>query len=108
MVGQRLLQAQSDSFLGWTTGEHGTHYYWRQFKDMKGSLEIDDASLAQMRRYAQLCGWTLARAHARSGDAAAIAGIRRIRQSARQGSDRLRADRRSRIATQPLQQNNST
>ena len=74
VVGQRLMQAESDSFLGWTTGEHGTHYYWRQFKDMKGSVEVDGASLAEMRRYAQLCGWTLARAHARSGDAQAIAG----------------------------------
>ena len=74
VVGQRLMQAQSDSFLGWTTGEKGTHYYWRQFKDMKGSVDVDDVSLAQMRRYAQLCGWTLARAHARSGDAQAIAG----------------------------------
>jgi len=74
VVGQRLMQAENDSFLGWTTGEHGTHYYWRQFKDMKGSVEVDDASLALMRRYAQLCGATLARAHARSGDAQAIAG----------------------------------
>ena len=74
VVGQRLMQAESDSFLGWTTGEHGTHYYWRQFKDMKGSVDVDDVSLARMRRYAQLCGWTLARAHARSGDAQAIAG----------------------------------
>ncbi len=74
VVGQRLMQAHSDGFLGWTTGSQGTNYYWRQFKDMKGSLDVDGAPLAQMRRYARLCGWTLARAHARSGDAAAIAG----------------------------------
>ncbi len=75
VVGQRLMQATSDSFLGWTTGDiTGKHYYWRQFKDMKGSIDVDTASLASMRRYAGLCGWTLARAHARSGDAAAIAG----------------------------------
>ena len=75
VVGQRLMQASSDSFLGWTTGSNGdTHYYWRQFKDMKGSVDVDRASLSTMRRYAGLCGWTLARAHARSGDAAAIAG----------------------------------
>ncbi len=75
VVGQRLMQATSDSFLGWTTGhEGGKHYYWRQFKDMKGSVDVDSASLTTMRRYARLCGWTLARAHARSGDGAAIAG----------------------------------
>ena len=72
--GQRLMQAASDSFLGWTVAPDGTHYYWRQFKDMKGSVEIDGAPLDRLRRYASLCGWTLARAHARSGDAAALAG----------------------------------
>ena len=75
VVGQRLMQATSDSFLGWTTGhEDEKQYYWRQFKDMKGSVDVDAASLPAMRRYAGLCGWTLARAHARSGDSAAIAG----------------------------------
>ena len=72
--GQRLMQAASDSFLGWHVGLDGTHYYWRQFKDMKGSAEIDGASIRSARRYARLCGWTLASAHARSGDPAAIAG----------------------------------
>jgi uncharacterized protein (DUF2252 family) len=72
--GQRLMQATSDSFLGWHVGLDGTHYYWRQFKDMKGSVEIDGATERAARRYASLCGWTLARAHARSGDPAAIAG----------------------------------
>ena len=72
--GQRLMQAASDSFLGWHVGLDGTHYYWRQFKDMKGSVEIDGATVRAARRYARLCGWTLARAHARSGDPATIAG----------------------------------
>ena len=72
--GQRLVQAASDSFLGWTVGAAGTHYYVRQFKDMKGSIEIDGAPVSMVRRYASICGWTLARAHARSGDPAAIAG----------------------------------
>jgi uncharacterized protein (DUF2252 family) len=72
--GQRLMQATTDSFLGWHVGHSGTHYYWRQFKDMKGSVEIEGATVGSARRYARLCGWTLARAHARSGDAAAIAG----------------------------------
>ena len=74
VVGQRLMQAASDVFLGWTTGSTGRYYYWRQFKDMKGSVEVDGAPLRGMRRYAQLCGWTLARSHARSGDSQAIAG----------------------------------
>jgi uncharacterized protein (DUF2252 family) len=72
--GQRLMQTTSDSFLGWHVGYSGTHYYWRQFKDMKGSVEIEGATVAYLKRYARLCGWTLARAHARSGDTAAIAG----------------------------------
>jgi uncharacterized protein (DUF2252 family) len=74
VVGQRLMQAASDSFLGWSTGRDERQYYWRQFKDMKGSVEVESAPIRLMERYARLCGWTLARAHARSGDAAAIAG----------------------------------
>jgi uncharacterized protein (DUF2252 family) len=72
--GQRLMQAASDSFLGWTVGGSGTHYYWRQFTDMKASIEVEGAPADTLKRYADLCGWTLARAHARSGDPAAIAG----------------------------------
>jgi uncharacterized protein (DUF2252 family) len=72
--GQRLMQAASDSFLGWHVGAGGTHYYWRQLKDMKGSADIEGASPAAMDRYARLCGWTLARAHARAGDPRTIAG----------------------------------
>ena len=72
--GQRLMQTASDSFLGWTVGTGGTDYYVPQFKDMKGSIEIDGAPVSALRRYASVCGWTLARAHARSGDPAAIAG----------------------------------
>jgi hypothetical protein len=73
--GQRLMQASSDSFLGWNRGHvTGTHYYWRQLKDMKGSLDIDSATSDSLGHFAGICGWTLARAHARSGHAAAIAG----------------------------------
>ena len=69
------MQATGDSFLGWTTGAKvHKHYCWRQFKDMKGSIDVDATPLDQMRRYLGLCGRTLARAHARSGDAAAISG----------------------------------
>ncbi len=75
VAGQRLMQASSDSFLGWTTSATtGTHYYWRQFKDMKASPDVEAMSLEGMHRFAMLCGWTLARAHARSGDSRAIAG----------------------------------
>lgn len=72
--GQRLMQAASDSFLGWIEHQSsGHHYYARQFKDMKGSAEVEDMGLDQLNRYARLCGWTLARAHARSADTQSIA-----------------------------------
>ncbi len=71
--GQRLAQAQSDIFLGWTEGriEH-RHYYVRQLRDWKGSVEIEGATPEQLTFYADLCGRTLARGHARSGDPLAI------------------------------------
>jgi uncharacterized protein (DUF2252 family) len=72
--GQRLVQAASDLFLGWATGPYGHHYYVRQLRDMKGSVAVDLMSPEDLTHYATLCGLTLARAHARSGDAAAIAG----------------------------------
>jgi hypothetical protein len=73
--GQRLMQAVSDSFLGWMSAPgSGRHFYWRQFKDMKASASVEDVSAAKLGRYATICGWALARAHARSGDAAAITG----------------------------------
>lgn len=71
--GQRLTQSAGDIFLGWATGPDGLFYYWRQLRDMKGSLVIDDMSATQLRQYAALCGHTLARGHARSGDRVAIA-----------------------------------
>jgi uncharacterized protein (DUF2252 family) len=72
--GQRLMQASSDIFLGWTTGaETSIHYYWRQLRDMKGSIDVERMMPEGMRFYAGICGWTLARAHARSGDPLAIA-----------------------------------
>jgi uncharacterized protein (DUF2252 family) len=73
--GQRLMQAASDLFLGWTRDPAGGHdYYWRQLRDMKGSPDIAGQPLNTFLSYAELCGVTLARAHARSGDAAAISG----------------------------------
>jgi uncharacterized protein (DUF2252 family) len=72
--GQRLMQASSDSVLGWSKGaEAGRHFYWRQLRDMKGSALVELMALAALTVYGRLCGWTLARAHARSGDPVAIA-----------------------------------
>jgi uncharacterized protein (DUF2252 family) len=71
--GQRLMQAVSDIFLGWTTGvQVNRHYYWRQLRDMKGSAAVEAMAPFGLKFYAQICGWTLARAHARSGDPIAI------------------------------------
>ncbi|MBU4214213.1 MAG: DUF2252 domain-containing protein [Actinobacteria bacterium] len=76
VLGQRLMQASSDIFLGWTRsgdGTDGIDYYVRQLRDWKGSVDISQLEPAGMTAYARLCGWTLARAHARSGDKVAIA-----------------------------------
>lgn len=71
--GQRLVQAQSDPFLGWTA-EHigGHHYYVRQLRDWKGTVDIEGTTPNQLSFYAHLCGRILARGHARSGDPVAI------------------------------------
>ena len=72
--GQRMMQAASDIYLGWTKGvQADRHYYWRQLRDMKASALVDTMSAPVLELYAGLCGWTLARAHARSGDPVAIA-----------------------------------
>jgi uncharacterized protein (DUF2252 family) len=78
VAGQRLMQAASDIFLGWQRIEAGLDgrtrdFYVRQLRDWKFSLDIETMVPAGMRMYASLCGWTLARAHARSGDRIAIA-----------------------------------
>jgi uncharacterized protein (DUF2252 family) len=72
--GQRMMQAASDIFLGWTQGvDVRRHFYWRQLRDMKGSALVEAMSPLGLTFYARTCGWTLARAHARSGDPVAIA-----------------------------------
>ena len=72
--GQRMMQAASDIFLGWTRGvDVQRHFYWRQLRDMKGSALVEAMSPLGLTFYARTCGWTLARAHARSGDPVAIA-----------------------------------
>jgi len=75
VAGQRLLQAAPDIFIGW--GElDGIHFYIRQLRDMKGGVEFDPqkAKIKNIPQYTSLCGWALALAHAKSGDAAMIAG----------------------------------
>ena len=72
--GQRMMQAASDIFLGWTKGmDTSRHFYWRQLRDMKGSALVELMAPVTLRYYAQMCGWTLARAHARSGDPVVMA-----------------------------------
>jgi uncharacterized protein (DUF2252 family) len=73
VAGQRLMQAASDIFLGWFRGTEGRDFYWRQLKDMKGSAKVESMSADELVLYAGLCGWALARAHARSGDRVQIA-----------------------------------
>ena len=72
VTGQRLMQAASDSFLGWIDGPAGRSYYVRQLRDMKWSPDPAILDEVRLPRFAALCGHTLARAHARSGDAIAI------------------------------------
>ena len=73
--GQRMMQAASDIYLGWTKGQDARrHFYWRQLRDMKGSALVEPMAPVTLTYYGQICGWTLARAHARSGDPVAIAG----------------------------------
>ena len=78
VAGQRLMQASSDIFLGWQHTEAGLDgkqrdFYVRQLRDWKFSVDIENILASGMRLYGELCGWTLARAHARSGDRIAIA-----------------------------------
>ena len=78
VTGQRLMQASSDILLGWlhakASDDDGPRdFYVRQLRDWKGSAEIEQMNAKGMSAYGRLCGWTLARAHARSGDRIAIA-----------------------------------
>ena len=77
VAGQQLMQAISDIFLGWRRatppGRILGDYYFRQLRDWKYSAEIEGMNAAAMTGYGRLCGWTLARAHARTGDRIAIA-----------------------------------
>jgi uncharacterized protein (DUF2252 family) len=74
VAGCRLMQSASDLFLGWTESQLGRHFYVRQLRDMKIKMLVEVYSPSVMRQYAEACAWTLARAHARSGEAAKITG----------------------------------
>jgi uncharacterized protein (DUF2252 family) len=75
VYGQHLMQASSDIFLGWTVGlEPGRHFYVRQLRDMKIPMPVDTEVPTDLAYFADACGWALARAHARTGDPAMIAG----------------------------------
>lgn len=74
VTGQRLTQSSSDIFLGWLRSLSGHDYYVRQLRDMKMAMPVDGYSEVQLRRYAEFCGWALARSHAKSGDGTTISG----------------------------------
>jgi hypothetical protein len=74
VVGQRRMQAGSDLFLGWTQVPKMGAFYVRQLRDMKGGLDVEKMERCVFLDYAEACGTTLARAHARTGDAATLAG----------------------------------
>ena len=74
VVGQRIMQSATDVFLGWTRGKSDRDFYVRQLRDMKISAIIDDWDAGLLRQYGRMCAHALARAHARSGDAAMMAG----------------------------------
>jgi len=74
VVGQRLMQTASDVFLGWTRGDRGRHFYVRQLRDWKVKPALELMRPPNLVRYGEICGWALARAHARTGDAALLSG----------------------------------
>src|SRR5262249_43920844 len=73
VAGQRILQASSDPFLGWLSIDE-RDFYLRQFRDMKGSIDLTTLTPSQFDGYCELCGGVLARAHAQSTDAGAVRG----------------------------------
>jgi len=74
VAGQQIMQSASDLFLGWTEGANGRQFYIRQLRDVKVKPVIEAMKPANLRHYARSCGWALARAHARSGDAVTLTG----------------------------------
>ena len=95
--GQRLMQAASDIYLGWSKGSEANRYlYWRQLRDMKASADVETMAPAMLSAYARFCAATLARAHARSGDPVSIAAY----LGKKDGFDRSIADFSRRYADQ--------
>jgi len=74
VAGQRMLQSASDVFLGWTSDDEGHDFYFRQLRDMRMKIDLEAMSKEDWFEFVELCGWVLARAHARTGDPAMIAG----------------------------------
>jgi uncharacterized protein DUF2252 len=74
VMGQRLMQPASDIFLGWVTDRHGRHRYVRQLRDAKIKPLVETFDDKVLALYGELCGWALARAHAKAGDALTISG----------------------------------
>jgi len=74
VVGQRLMQATSDLFLGWSKGPAGRDFFVRQLRDMKGGFDVQRLDRADFGRYATVCASVLARAHAKSLDPALVSG----------------------------------
>jgi uncharacterized protein (DUF2252 family) len=74
VAGQKLMQSASDIFLGWAEGKNGHHFYFRQLRDVKVSAMIEGWDVELLQACGKLCAWVLARAHARSGDPALMAG----------------------------------
>lgn len=74
VMGQKLMQSAFDMFLGWTTGENEKHFYIRQLRDAKIKPVLEVMRTQNLFNYARACGWALARAHARSGDASMLSG----------------------------------
>jgi hypothetical protein len=76
VIGERLMQSTSDIFLGWSCGfaSSGRDYYWRQLRDMKGSVDVSLLGVKGFKDYLACCSYCLALGHARSGDVAGISG----------------------------------
>ena len=74
VVGQRIMQAASDIFLGWTTDDKGRHFYLRQLRDAKVKPVVELFGTSQLVEFAKGCGWALAHAHARSGQSGLLSG----------------------------------
>jgi uncharacterized protein (DUF2252 family) len=74
VTGQRMLQSAADVFLGWTQDDEGHYFYFRQLRDMRMKIDIEAMTKQDWLEYVELCGWALARAHARTGDPQRISG----------------------------------